>query len=118
MKNKAFYHRLGFALAGIASAWSSEKSFRVQALAALAVVAFLLWHRPPALWWAVLLMNCGMVMAAELFNTALEHTLDHLSPEIHPAVRIAKDCCAGAVLLLSIASACTFVACIAATGFS
>jgi diacylglycerol kinase (ATP) len=27
--------------------------------------------------------------------------IDHLHPEIHPAIKTAKDCAAGAVLLLS-----------------
>jgi diacylglycerol kinase (ATP) len=42
-----------------------------------------------------------LVLVAELFNTALESLIDHLHPEIHPAIKIAKDSAAGAVLLLS-----------------
>ena len=117
MKNRGLARRLGFAVAGIASAWASEKSFRLQCMAALAVLAFLLWWRPPLVWTALLLMNCGLVLAAELINTALEHALDHLSPAIHPAVRIAKDCCAAAVLVLSLTSVAVFVACALATGW-
>jgi len=112
MKNKPFPTRLGFAAAGIASAWHTEKSFRQQCVATLAVIVFLLATKPPPVWWALLAMNCGLVLAAELINTALEQTLDHLSPAIHPAVKIAKDCCAGAVLLLSLTSVCVFVACV------
>jgi diacylglycerol kinase (ATP) len=66
-------------------------------------------------WWVLLLLSCGLVLSAELFNTALEHTLDHLSPERHPAVKIAKDCAAGAVLLLSLTSVGVFVAFLVAT---
>lgn len=53
---------------------------------------------------------CGMVLAAELFNSALEAALDHLHPERHDAVRIAKDCAAGAVLVLSLTAAAVFAA--------
>ena len=110
MKNQSFRRRLGFAVQGVRVAWRHESSFRLQFLAAGVVLLVLLWFRPAAVWWAVLLMNCGMVLAAELFNTALEHTLDHLSPEHHPAVGIAKDCSAGAVLLLSLTAIGSFMA--------
>ena len=62
------------------------------------------------IWWALLLLNCGLVLAAELFNTALEHLIDHLHPGLHPSIKIAKDCAAGAVFILSISAACIFVA--------
>ena len=110
MKNQSFHKRLLFAMNGIAAAWRTERSFRLQCCAALAVVAVLCWLRPQAIWWAFLLLNCGLVLAAELFNTALEHALDHLSPEQHPAIRIAKDCAAGAVLVLSAMAVAAFVA--------
>jgi diacylglycerol kinase (ATP) len=115
MKNQAFWRRSGFALQGLAAAFRHEKSFRQQCLAALAVVGVLLWRRPAPVWWALLLLNCGLVLAAELFNTALEHTLDHLNPEWHPAVKIAKDCAAGGVLLLSFTAVGVFAAFLAAT---
>ena len=67
------------------------------------------------MWWALLLLNCGLVLSAELFNTALEHTLDHLSPAIHPAVKIAKDCAAAAVLMLSLTAVAVFLAFLLAT---
>ncbi len=108
MKNQPFLRRLGFSLQGIVVAWRQEASFRFQTVMAAGVVGVLFWIRPPAFWWALLLMNCGLVMAAELFNTALEHALDHLHPERHPAIKISKDCAAGAVLVFSFSAACTF----------
>jgi undecaprenol kinase len=50
------------------------------------------------------------VLAAELFNTALEHALDHLHPDLHPAIKVSKDCAAGAVLVFSLSSVATFLA--------
>ena len=117
MKNQSFPKRLGFAMHGIAAAWRSEMSFRQQCIAVVLVVVVLVWRRPSMVWWAFLLINCGMVLAAELFNSALEHALDHLHPARHPAIQIAKDCAAGAVLLLSITGVCVFIAFLVATGF-
>ena len=38
------------------------------------------------------------VLAAELFNTAIENLADHVHPDLHPQIRIVKDCAAAAVL--------------------
>lgn len=50
------------------------------------------------------------VLTAELFNTALEVLADRLHPEIHEMIGKAKDCAAGAVLVMS---ACSIVIVIA-----
>jgi undecaprenol kinase len=115
MKNQAFSKRLGFALHGLAAAWREEASFRQQCAGALAVLIVLLWRRPEPVWWALLLINCGLVLGAELFNSALEHALDRVHPERHPAIQIAKDCAAGAVLVFSFTGVCVFIAFACAT---
>lgn len=118
MKNQSFRRRAGFAIQGVLWAWRGEASFRQQAVIALGVLLILLWCRPAMVWWALLLMNCGLVLAAELFNTALEHALDHLHPERHPAIEVAKDCAAGAVLLLSLTGLCVFITFLASTWYA
>ena len=45
--------------------------------------------------------NTGLVLVAELLNSALETLADHLHPEQHPEVGAAKDIAAGAVLVAS-----------------
>lgn len=104
MKNGRFSKRLGYAWAGICEARRREQSFRSQLWFAAAAPIFLLLLQPALVWWALVAVMVALVLAAELFNTALEQLVDHLHPEIHPAMKLAKDCAAGAVLLLSIAS--------------
>ncbi len=55
-----------------------------------------LWVRAPL---APVLLACGLVLALELMNTALEAVVDLVSPEAHRLAKIAKDAAAGAVLL-------------------
>jgi undecaprenol kinase len=98
-KNQPFQVRLGFAFKGLAFALRAEHSLRFQASIFVAVVIALAILRPGALWWAIVLLASSAVLAAELFNTALEHLVDHLHPDVHPQIRIIKDCAAGAVLL-------------------
>lgn len=102
MKNGNFFSRVGYALSGIRDAWCHERSFRTQILFALATPVLLLVVRPAPIWWALVGVMVVLVLAAELFNTALEHLIDYLHPERHPAIKLAKDCAAAAVLLLSV----------------
>lgn len=53
---------------------------------------------------AVLIMVIAMVMAAEVFNTAVEVTVDLVTKEFHPLARRAKHLAAGGVLLAAVAS--------------
>jgi diacylglycerol kinase (ATP) len=98
-KNLSFARRLRFALAGVAHALSTERSVRTQAVFFLLVVVALIVLRPAAVWWALVFLASAAVLAAELFNTAIEHLADHLHPGSHPSIRIVKDCAAAAVLL-------------------
>ncbi len=97
-KNLSFARRLGFALAGLAHALRSERSLQMQLAALLVVVGVLAYVRPPAVWWALGSLCAALVLAAELFNTAIEHLADHVHPELHPQIRRVKDCAAAAVL--------------------
>lgn len=47
----------------------------------------------------VLILVTGMVWSAEIFNTAIEAIMDHISPDQHPAVKFIKDVSAAAVLM-------------------
>jgi len=102
LKNSSFVRRLGYALAGLASAWRSEQSLRIQAGMAVAAMGVLLWLRPPPIWWALIGGMIALVLALELLNTAIEHLADHLHPDEHPRIKLVKDCAAAAVLLLSL----------------
>ena len=54
-----------------------------------------------ALSWAIVLLCCGVVISAELVNTAIETTIDLVSPEFHPLAGRAKDIAAAAVWVLA-----------------
>ena len=55
--------------------------------------------------WIVCTVLFGLVISAEMFNTALEKTLDYINENYDEKIRFIKDASAGAVLVLSIASA-------------
>jgi undecaprenol kinase len=97
-KNQSFPRRVAFALAGFAHALRAERSLRTQLGILVVVVAVLAYLQPPAVWWALVSLCAAGVTGAELFNTAIERLADHLHPDLHPQIRIVKDCAAAAVL--------------------
>lgn len=105
MKNRPFAQRLSFALAGIATAFRRERSLRTQSAVAVLALVVLALFRAPAVWWAVVVLAVVAVLAAELFNSALEALADHLHPDRHPEIGAMKDMAAGAVLVVSLGAA-------------
>jgi len=97
-KNQSFPRRVAFALAGFAHALRSERSLQTQLAILVVMVAVLGYLHPPAVWWALVSLCAAGVIGAELFNTAIERLADHLHPDLHPQIRIVKDCAAAAVL--------------------
>lgn len=77
----------------------TERSVRLEVMLLALVAVALLVLRPGPLWWAAVVLASAGVLAAELLNTAIEALADHLSPELHPQIRIVKDCAAAAVFV-------------------
>ena len=54
--------------------------------------------------WLAISICCGTVLAAELFNSAIEKLCDIISPQLNPKIKFIKDVSAGAVLVLALMS--------------
>ena len=106
MKNRPFYHRMGYALDGIRMVWRTESSFRTECYIALAVAVVLIVLRPGWLWTALVVLCATLVLALEMLNSALEYLIDHVHPDVAPAIKHAKDSAAAAVLIAGFGSAC------------
>ena len=109
MKNQPLLNRFQYAAHGIAAALRHESNFRIQVVLGLLAIAVTLALNPPLVWTALVVIMIGAVLAAELVNTALEHALDAAHPDVSPLVKIAKDCSAAAVLVLSITAVVVFM---------
>ncbi len=102
MKGQGFLRRFGYARSGIAVAFRRERSMRTHGVAVVAVVIFLAVTGAPALWWALIGLAVGLVLVAEMVNTAVETLADRLHPGQHPEIGVVKDVAAGAVLVATI----------------
>ncbi|MCB0402452.1 MAG: diacylglycerol kinase family protein, partial [Flavobacteriales bacterium] len=54
--------------------------------------------------WMILLLCIATVIAAELFNTAIENLCDMVEPNYNKKIGFIKDAAAGAVLIVTIAA--------------
>lgn len=99
-----FLHSFKCAFAGIAHAFVEGRNFKVQfGFGVLAVVLGIVLGIDFTQW-AIIVVCIGVVLGGECVNTAVEAVVDLASPDYHELAKIAKDCAAGAVLVMSIAS--------------
>ena len=82
---------------GIRFAWRDEAAFRQELVLVLLLAPLTLWLDLPRLDTVLLLALMGLVLVAELLNSALEAVVDMTSPDIHVLAGKAKDCGSAAV---------------------
>lgn len=83
-------------------AFRTQRNFKIHCAIACAVIVVGLMLGLSPEQWAILAVVAGLVFQAELFNTALEAVVDHVSPEFHTLAKVAKDCAAGAVFFTAL----------------
>ena len=94
----------GFAIRGFVGAVCDEGHLRFHLVAAVYVLVFSLFYHFSAVQTAVLVILIALVIAAELFNTAIEKACDAITKEQNEHIKRAKDISAGAVLVMSVAA--------------
>ena len=94
----------GYAIRGFVGAVCDEGHLRFHLVAAVYVLVFSLFYHFSAAQTAALVVLIASVIAAELFNTALENVCDAITKEQNEYIKRAKDISAGAVLVLSVAA--------------
>jgi diacylglycerol kinase (ATP) len=88
-----------YSMAGLRAAWQHEEAVRVETLLLPLVVlgAFYFGKSPIEI---ILLSGVGfLVIIVELLNSAIEKTVDRISPDIHPLSKYAKDVGSAAVFM-------------------
>lgn len=101
----SLYRTFANAAAGVVHAFKYERNMKIHTAAALMVFIAAALLQLDIIRWLFLVVAVGLVITAELINTAIEAVVDLVSPEEHPYARIAKDTAAGAVLVAAAAAA-------------
>jgi diacylglycerol kinase len=96
---------LGFAIQGIRKTYQTEFNFKVHTGVAIIVLIFGFVLDISTLEWIIILLLIGLVMGAELINTAIELLADEVAENYNSRIKKVKDAMAGGVLVLSFAAA-------------
>jgi diacylglycerol kinase (ATP) len=92
-----------YAWAGISYAFKTQRNFRIHAVVGVLAISLSIFLQLSSVELAVIAVTCGLVMALELLNTAIESLVDlTVKQTYHDLAKIAKDCAAGAVLVSAI----------------
>jgi diacylglycerol kinase len=99
---EAFYH----AFVGLKVAVGGERNLKIQCVAGTLAIALAEWLGFDAISWCLLFLAIGVVVTAEMLNTAIERVVDLAAGgEYHALARDAKDVAAGAVVIASVTAA-------------
>lgn len=104
MRSSSILRSFVFAWEGITHAFATQRNFKIHAAISVVVLIAGLVLRISLEQWAIIAVTVALVFQAELFNTALEAVVDHVSPEFHALAKVAKDCAAGAVFITALIS--------------
>ncbi|MBQ1252455.1 MAG: diacylglycerol kinase family protein [Firmicutes bacterium] len=103
MKKAAnFWESFGYAREGLKHCIKKERNFRIHMVMGVIAFALGLFLRLTPGELAILLLLIGLVLIAEMLNTALENLVDLCTEDYHPLAKVVKDVAAGAVLLLCV----------------
>lgn len=108
-KSHTLLQSTNYALAGIAHTLMTQRNMKLHVLAALGVLlsGLIFPFTQPSK--ALILLCIGLVLFAELMNTAMEAIVDLYTGETHRLAQVAKDAAAGGVMVLSACSMFVFL---------
>lgn len=95
----------GYAFNGIYLLFKGEPNAWIHLLAIIVVTTLGVIYQLTTIEWIIITSCFGAVLGAEAFNSAIEALADKVEPNKDPLIKKTKDLAAGAVLLISIASA-------------
>jgi len=100
-----FIRSWSYSFDGLKYAYKYEQSMLIHVFVTIAVIIVNILLKVSGMHWLITIMAIGMVLAAELINTAIEAVVDMVTLEIHPLAKIAKDCGSAATFVLSVMAA-------------
>ncbi|HEY3779536.1 MAG TPA: diacylglycerol kinase [Fimbriimonadaceae bacterium] len=101
-KEKDFLGPFKTAISGLVYTFRTQRHMRFHLYVVFIVCVLGLLFRLRLHEMLVLLFVISLVLLAEMFNSAIEATVDLVQPTYHPLAKFAKDMAAGAVLIATI----------------
>lgn len=105
MKNKKMINSFKNAFNGMIVSFKQERNMKIHISIMFLVILLGIIFKIKTVEWIICIICFALVIGGELFNTAIEITVDIAMPNFNEKAKKAKDISAGAVLVLAIASA-------------
>lgn len=102
---KARIKSFRYAFKGITYVFANEHNMWIHLLATVCVMCAGFYFHLNITEWLFISLAIGLVIAAELVNSAIEKVVDFISPNFNEQAGLIKDIAAGAVLVCAIAAA-------------
>ena len=96
-----FFKSFKYSIEGLKYAYKYEQSMLIHVIATICVLLANIFFQVSGIEWLITLLAIGMVLSAELINSAIEAVVDLVTLEEHPLAKIAKDCSSAATLVLA-----------------
>ena len=94
-----------YAIEGISTVIRDQANMKIHLAATICVVLAGLYFKLNQTEWCLIVICITSVLAAEVFNSAIEYLSDTVTTEQNPLIKKTKDAAAGAVLLIAIGAA-------------
>lgn len=105
MKNKKMINSFKNAFNGMMVSFKQERNMKIHISIMFLVILLGIIFKIKMVEWIICIICFALVIGGELFNTAIEITVDIAMPNFNEKAKKAKNISAGAVLVLAIASA-------------
>lgn len=105
MKNEKMINSFKNAFNGMIVSFKQERNMKIHISIMFLVILLGIIFKIKMVEWIICIICFALVIGGELFNTAIEITIDIAMPNFNEKAKKAKDISAGAVLVLAIASA-------------
>lgn len=89
-------------IAGLRTSYLEEQSLMIHTVMSLIVILLGIYFKISRYDWVFSLILMGLILCAELLNTAIEANVDLATKKIHPLAKEAKDVGSAATFMMSI----------------
>lgn len=101
---KKFIQGFYFASEGIVYTVVSQRNMKIHIFFALSVLLISMMLHISGIDAVMVILAIGIVISAEIFNTAIESAVNLMTKDVHPLAKAAKDAAAGGVLFIVFAA--------------
>lgn len=105
MEAKKLVNSFKYAAEGIINSFKTERNMKIHILIMICIVVLGFFLNISKKEWIICILLFTLVIAGELFNTAIETVVDIIMPDKNEKAKLAKDVAAGGVLVLAMGAA-------------